>query len=78
MTDAEKELLGYFTYDHLPIHLRSVSKRFAVLAWELAADVPAGPQRQLGLQLLLLAKDAFVRAALPTQEDPVADAEALP
>lgn len=34
---AEHELLQFFTYEHLPPHLRAISEPFCLLARELAA-----------------------------------------
>lgn len=55
--------LGWFGYQHLPEHLQSVSKPFSLLAADLAAR-HAGPDLQLALHYLLLAKDCAVRAAV--------------
>lgn len=61
-------ILRYFTYDHLPPHLRDVSEPFHHLAHHLADSLPAGPELSAGLRKLLEAKDCAVRAALPTEE----------
>lgn len=59
------ELLQYFRYDHLPEHLQKVSRPFAELASQILVLCPAaGQQREWALSLLLLAKDAAVRASL--------------
>ncbi len=58
-------ILSYFSYSHLPVGLREVSRRFFILAHELAADLD-GPELTICLRKLLEAKDAAVRAALPT------------
>ena len=59
-------VLQFFAYEHLPEHLREVSRPFAALAHEVAArpsDHPA--ETATSLRKLLEAKDAAVRAALP-------------
>lgn len=63
------QLLRYFEYDHLPEHLQAVSKPLCVLAHDMNALVPDGPEKTTGLRKLLEAKDAFVRAALPPLEN---------
>lgn len=57
-------LLRFFEYEHLPPHLREVSKPCALLAHTLADELPDGPELTTGLRKLLEAKDCFVRAAL--------------
>lgn len=56
----------YFAYDHLKTPLREVSKQCHDLAAEMIDTLPDGPELTFGLRQLLLAKDAFVRAALDT------------
>ena len=63
MHSATAAILQYFTYDHLPPHLQSVSKPFAELAKVLAEHLD-GPEVTVGLRKLLEAKDCMVRAAL--------------
>lgn len=63
MHSATAAILQYFTYDHLPPHLQSVSKPFAELAKVLAERLD-GPEVTVGLRKLLEAKDCMVRAAL--------------
>jgi hypothetical protein len=57
-------ILKYFRFDHLPKDLRVVSKRFAVLAADMAF-LSHHPEIEAGLRKLLEAKDCAVRAALP-------------
>jgi hypothetical protein len=57
-------VLRYFAVAHLPGHLQLVSRPFAELAYQMAHDLPPGPEVAVGLRKLLEAKDAFVRAAL--------------
>lgn len=59
------DLMQYFEYLHLPVGLQIVSGEVYSLACAMDAIVPNGPQKDLGLQKLLEAKDCFVRAALP-------------
>jgi hypothetical protein len=54
----------YFTYDHLPAHLQSVSEPFSHLAEQMIRLLPDGPELTVGLRKLLEAKDCCVRAAL--------------
>ena len=56
-------VLQFFKYDHLPPHLRAVSKPFAELA-QAVADQSDNRETTVALRKLLEAKDAAVRAAL--------------
>jgi hypothetical protein len=67
MHPATEALLAFFTYDHLPEHLKRVSKPFCDLAHHLAEDLDLeGAELTVGLRKLLEAKDCAVRAALAT------------
>lgn len=66
---ATSEILRYFGWDHLPEHLQTVSRPVGMLAFEMAASLPQGPELTAGLRKLLEAKDCFVRAALPRRSD---------
>ena len=55
-------ILQYFKYDHLPDHLKAISKATADLAFEMDRMLPDGPEKSAGLRKLLEAKDCFVRA----------------
>lgn len=57
-------IMKFFKYDHLPEKLRTVSKVFSVLAWDIEDNLPSGPEKSVALRKLLEAKDAAVRAAL--------------
>ncbi len=57
-------ILKYFSYDHLPAHLREVSQPIAELAKKMSAELPPGAELSAGLRKLLEAKDCFVRARL--------------
>ena len=64
-----ERMLKFFAYDHLREDLKGVSRPFAELAQQVAALVPAGPERTVSLRKLLEAKDAAVRAvAIPETE----------
>lgn len=54
--------LSHFRFEHLPPYLQEVSRPCAELAHAIVAACPDDPQLTIGLQDLLRAKDAFVRA----------------
>lgn len=56
-----RAILQYFDHRHLPAPLAAVSKRFALLAFDIAATA-SGPEATVALRKLLEAKDAAVRA----------------
>lgn len=56
------EVLEYFDSSHLPPHLREVSEPICDLAHKLVDEIEYCEQLEIGLQKLLEAKDAFVRA----------------
>ncbi|RTK99938.1 MAG: hypothetical protein EKK65_08810 [Lysobacterales bacterium] len=45
-------LLQFFTYDHLPAHLQTVSRSFATLAHQLVNSLPSNPERTTAYALL--------------------------
>ena len=57
-------LMQFFTYDHLPEHLRKISKPFAELANMIEQTLPRNPERTTALRKLLEAKDCAVRAVI--------------
>lgn len=59
---APEHILQFFSYEHLPLHLRPVSQQFAELAYQVVATLPRNPERTVALRKLLEAKDAAVRA----------------
>lgn len=62
---ATLALLRWFEYDHLPPHLRGVSREIGEVARALVSDYGLeGPEVTTGLRKLLEAKDCFVRAAV--------------
>jgi hypothetical protein len=60
----EELMLKWFTFEHLPEHLRAVSAQFYEVAHSICALVEPGPERTVSLRKLLEAKDAAVRAAV--------------
>lgn len=75
--DPPEHIMQFFAYEHLPEHLRAVSRPFAELAQALVEGrphpvsdsrnipaVPRNPERTVALRKLLEAKDAAVRALL--------------
>ena len=57
-------LLQFFRYEHLPEHLQTISKPFALLANEMAEKLKSNPEKTTMLRKLLEAKDCAVRAEL--------------
>ena len=54
----------FFDYEHLPDHLKAVSKPFGELAHVILDTLPTNPERTAALRKLLEAKDCAVRAKL--------------
>lgn len=63
-TMAEPEILKYFAYEHLPLHMQPVSKAIGDVARDMAARLPPSAELSAGLRKLLEAKDCLVRATL--------------
>lgn len=59
-----ERMLKWFDFEHLPPHLKSVSKRFCELACDIEHMIPGGPERTIAFRKLLEAKDAAVRAVV--------------
>lgn len=57
-----QEILQFFSYAHLPIHLQDVSRPFSALAHDLLEKLPKNDMTYIFLYKLLEAKDAAVRA----------------
>jgi hypothetical protein len=57
-------LLQFFAYDHLPEHLRIVSKQFAEVAQYVNDDLPSNSESTTALRKLLEAKDCAGRSVL--------------
>lgn len=71
MHPSVNNVLQFFTFDHLPAHLKQVSQPFHELANVLANVLPPNPETTVCLRKLLEAKDAAVRSLLfksPVQE----------
>lgn len=65
---ATTQLLGFFTFEHLPPLLQAISAPCHDLAFDMATTLPDGPELTAGLRKLLEAKDAFVRQALVAKQ----------
>jgi hypothetical protein len=61
---AVRQVLQFFDYEHLPPHLKDISRDCSVLAYDMAEGLPQNPELTVGLRKLLEAKDCFVRAKL--------------
>jgi len=61
---AAEPMMQFFAYDHLPEHLKVISKPFGDLAQNMVDILPRNPERTAGLRKLLEAKDCAVRAQL--------------
>ena len=61
---AKDRMLQFFEYDHLPTHLKEISRPFGELAHWVAETLPQNAERTAGLRKLLEAKDCIVRARL--------------
>lgn len=64
MHPATEHVLQFFTYEHLPEHLRAVSAPICEMAKYLAERLPDNPEKTAALRKLLEAKDAAVRAVV--------------
>lgn len=60
----ESPIMKYFNYQHLPAHLKDVSKKLCVVAKEMDVALEDGPEKEAGLRKLLEAKDCFVRSVI--------------
>jgi len=58
-------IIKFFSYEHLPLKLQTVSKSLGDLARKMDEELPDGAEKSAGLRKLLEAKDCLVRAALP-------------
>jgi len=57
-------IMKYFSHEHLPEKLQSVSKPIGELAKAMNENLPDCAEKSAGLRKLLEAKDCFVRAKL--------------
>lgn len=60
----EHDLLRFFEYEHLPDHLKEVSKEFHSLAHKVTGTLMGCAETTVCLRKLLEAKDCAVRAKL--------------
>lgn len=58
------ELMQFFSYEHLPPKLQTVSRPFCDIATVLMLDLPAGYEKVAAMRKLLEAKDCAVRAVV--------------
>lgn len=57
-------IIRYFSYQHLPERLQTISKVIAEVAITFDELLPDGAEKSAGLRKLLEAKDCFVRTQL--------------
>ena len=57
-------LIQFFKHNHLPEHLRKVSKLFGDLAVKIENELPKNPERTTALRKLLESKDCAIRAVI--------------
>ena len=62
--NRQSPILQFFTFEHLPEHLKPFSQKCSELADFVSESIPSSPELSAGLRKLLEAKDCFVRAAL--------------
>ncbi len=62
-------LMQFFSYEHLPAHLRGTSEACARLAQEMDRTLPETAEKTAGLRKLLEAKDCFVRALIEKPQE---------
>lgn len=62
--------LSFLGYDHMPEKTVQISGPIHKLAFELDKLLPDGPEKDLGMQKLLEAKDCFMRARLSVELKP--------
>lgn len=64
MDTPPERMLQWFEYEHLPDHLKIVSREFHKLAHWMEQNLPRNAERTVALRKLLEAKDAAVRSKL--------------
>ena len=57
-----REIMQFFSYDHLPATLKDISEQCHSIAWCMAKRFPDNTEADEGLRKMLEAKDCFVRA----------------
>lgn len=62
-------LMQFFSYEHLPPHLRVVSQPFGELAAQIDSTLPNNAEKTVALRKLLEAKDCAVRAVIFKQPE---------
>lgn len=67
---ARYPTLRYFHYEHLPPHLRAISRPFCELACSMARMLPQNAETATMLRKLLEAKDCAVRANIGPDDHP--------
>jgi len=60
----QDRMLQFFAFEHLPDHLKEVSRPFGATAEWIVQNLPANPERTVALRKLLEAKDCAVRARI--------------
>lgn len=60
----QDKMLQFFSYEHLPEHLKEVSRPFCATSEWIVQNLPSNPERTVALRKLLEAKDCAVRARL--------------
>src|SRR5262245_33316127 len=68
---AADPLLAFFTWDHLPARLQPVSRTFAMVAHDMAMNLPDNEERHEAMRKLLEAKDCAVRSVIQGSVVPV-------
>jgi hypothetical protein len=63
-----RQIARWFEYEHLPHHLKKISRACGDLADEMIFELCDGPELWDGLRSLLRAKDSFVRAMIERNE----------
>lgn len=58
---STQHVMQFFAFEHLPPHLRDLSRACAELAESMVEALPDDPELTVGLRKLLEAKDCFVR-----------------
>lgn len=57
-------LIQFFAYEHLPEHLKVISKPFHDMAQNMRANLPFNPESTAAVRKLLEAKDCAVRSVI--------------
>lgn len=60
----QNPIIAFFKYEHLPPHLKEVSRAIGDVALQMLKDLPDNAETSAGLRKLLEAKDCFVRSKL--------------